>query len=69
MYRYFVTGWDVLLMLDRINRARHVYNEMSDENERREMDKLFADCYDWLANRGVAIYYDEKPEQPKPRLF
>jgi hypothetical protein len=61
MYRYFVVGWDVLIMLDRMNRARRVYEQVSDEDMKRKMDVLFADCYDYLVNRGVPIYYDEKP--------
>ena len=60
-YSYFVVGWDVLLMLDRMNRARRVYEQTSDEKVRQEMDVLFANCYDYLVNRGVPIYFDEKP--------
>jgi hypothetical protein len=51
----------VLLMVGRMNEALRVYKQVSDEDVRRKMDVLFADCYDYLVNRGVPIYYDEKP--------
>ena len=60
-YTYGLTCWDVLLMLDRMNAALRVYRQASDEDVKRKMDVLFANCYDYLVNRGVPIYFDEKP--------
>lgn len=68
-YAYGLTCWDVLLMLGRMNDALRVYRQVSDENVRRKMDVLFADCYDYLVNRGVPIYYDEKPGLWLLRLY
>jgi hypothetical protein len=61
-YTYGLVCWDVLLMLDRMNRALRIYERVNDESVKREMDVLFANCYDYLVNRGVPIYYDEKPK-------
>jgi hypothetical protein len=68
-YSYFVVGWDVLLMLDRMNKALRVYEQENDESKKQEMDRLFADCYDWLVNRGIPVYYDEKPKLWLLRLY
>ncbi len=54
-------SFEVLLTLDRMNRALYVYAQAVSEIERQAADVLFADCYDWLVARNVLIYYDPKP--------
>jgi hypothetical protein len=59
---YLVVGWDVLFFLDRMNKARRIYEQTEDAQERREMDTLFADCYDWLTSHHIPFYFDAKPQ-------
>ncbi len=54
-------SFEVLLTLDRMNRALRAYKQAVHEDERRVADVSFADCYDWLVAHGVLIYYDPKP--------
>ncbi|MBV9227935.1 MAG: hypothetical protein JOZ18_01385 [Chloroflexi bacterium] len=52
--------FSVLIMLDKLNKAKRIYDQATDENERREADTMFADCYDWLTNHHIPIYYDQE---------
>ena len=54
--------WAVIWKLDALNNARRTFEEAASEDVKREADMVFACCYDWLVDRGVPIYYDEKPK-------
>ncbi len=62
-------NFEVLLKLDRMNRALRVYWQAMSEDEGQVADVVFADCYDWLVARSVSIYYDEKPKLWMLRLY
>ncbi len=57
-----VPYWRVICQLDRLNNARRLFENTTDEEVRRKADVEFADCYDWLVTQNVAIYYDKGPE-------
>ena len=50
----------VFIMLDRLNQAKRVYDQTADEDEKRQADSMFADCYDWLTTHHIPIYYDHE---------
>ncbi|HLZ63694.1 MAG TPA: hypothetical protein VKR06_42730 [Ktedonosporobacter sp.] len=49
----------VILTLDKLNNAKHLYDETADEEEKQQAGRIFADCYDWLIEQQVAIHYDK----------
>lgn len=54
-------SFEVLLHLDKMNRALRTYWQAISEEERQIADVAFANCFDWLVSHGVLIYYDVKP--------
>jgi hypothetical protein len=59
---YGLPYWVVIWKLDTLNNARRMFEEAVNEEARERANLVFADCYDWLVDRGVSIYYDEKPK-------
>lgn len=49
---------EIIVMLDKLNNAKRLYNEATNEEERQKANRIFADCYDWLTNQHIAITYD-----------
>lgn len=57
-----VSYWAVVVKLDKLNKARRVFEETTDEGIRRKADVEFAECYDWLMACNVSIDYEEGPQ-------
>lgn len=49
----------LITMLDKLNRAKYLYDEATSEEQRQEADKLFADYYDWFTLQHIPITYDQ----------
>lgn len=52
--------FEVIVTLDKMNRAKHLYDTTSCEEERNRADGIFADCYNLLIQQGVPIRYDKQ---------
>ena len=64
-----ISYWAVIIKLDKLNKARRVFEETTDEEIRQKADLDFAQCYDWLTACDVPIYYDKGPKLWLLRLF
>lgn len=51
---------EVTIMLDRLNSSKFLYDATTNESDKQEADKTFADCYDWFTQQHFAIDYDER---------
>jgi hypothetical protein len=49
----------LITMLDKLNRAKYLYDEATNEETRQEADKMFADYYDWFTQQQIPIIYDQ----------
>jgi len=54
-----VVPFKIILMLDKLNSAKRLYDSTTNEEEKQQADQLFADYYDWLTEQHVAIHYDK----------
>lgn len=57
-----VSYWEVVVKLDKLNKARRVFEETTDEKTRQKADIDFAECYGWLVACNVPLYFDEGPQ-------
>lgn len=66
---YGMPYWQVVYKLDTLNHARRRYEQAASDKEKQQADMLFAECYDWLTERDVPIYYDTEPKLWLLRLY
>ena len=53
-----MTLQEIIAMLDKLNDAKCLYEDATDEAVIEKANRTFADSYDWFIQRHIAIKYD-----------
>ena len=52
--------FSIFIILDKLNNAKRTYDQTTNQHEKQQADRTFADCYDWLTTHHIPIYYDQE---------